>query len=128
MQSQSRSLVVLKIAAYLDRPWERESDLADLAHILESFLPPDADARWGSEVIDLDLDYEDVGPYLLGAQLAEVVDGSESAVIRRFLSSIEDGADGLATLGRMARRAPAGWRDPGILRARARAFSRGFGV
>lgn len=123
-----RSLVVLKMSAYLDKPWERETDLEDLAHIFQAFVGPDAGERWSPEVIDLDLDYEEVGPYLLGAQLAAVVDGSEAALVRRFLGSLEDDSDELATLGRMARRAPAGWRDPDALRARVRALGRGFGA
>jgi len=123
-----RSIVVLKMAAYLDRPWERETDLEDLAHILQAFVGPEADERWSPEVVALDLDYEDVGPYLLGSRLAAVVDGSESALVHRFLSSLEGDADGLATLHRMARRAPAGWRDTESLRLRVRAFGRGFGA
>jgi predicted nucleotidyltransferase len=123
-----RSIVVLKMSAYLDTPWERETDLADIAHILEAFVGPDADERWSPEVIELGLDYDDVSPYLLGSQLATVVDGPESTLIRRFLRSAEDDTDGLATLGRMARRAPAGWRDPDSLRSRVRAFGRELGV
>lgn len=38
-----RSIVVLKISAYLDKPWERETDLADIAHILQAFVGPDTD-------------------------------------------------------------------------------------
>lgn len=123
-----RSIVVLKMSAYLDKPWERETDLADLAHIFEAFVAADADERWSPEVIDLDLDYEDVGPYLLGIQLAEVVDEPEASIVRRFLGSLEDDSDPLATLARMARRAPAGWRDPESLRVRVRALGRGFGA
>ena len=121
-----RSIVVLKMSAYLDKPWERETDLADLAHIFQAFVGPDANERWSPEVVDLDLDYEEVGLYLLGTQLAAVVDGSESELVHRFLRSVEDDADGCATLGRMARRAPAGWRDPESLRSRVREFGRGF--
>ena len=123
-----RSLVVLKMSAYLDAPWERETDLADIAHIFQAFVGLDADERWSPEVVELDLDYEEVGPYLLGTNLAAIVNESESELIRRFLSSLEDDADGPATLHRMARRAPTGWRDADSLRARVRAFGRGLGA
>jgi predicted nucleotidyltransferase len=123
-----RSIVVLKMSAYLDKPWGRETDLADIVHILQAFVGPDADERWSPAVVELGLDYEEVGPYLLGTQLAAVAARSEAALIRRFLSSLEDDADGLATLRRMARRAPAGWRDPESLRSRLRAFRLGLGV
>jgi len=123
-----RSIVVLKMSAYLDKPWERETDLADIAHILQGFVGIDVEERWSPEVVELDLDYDDVGPYRLGTQLAAVVNASESALIRRFLSSLEDETDGLATLRRMALRAPAGWRDADSLRSRVRAFGRGLGA
>ena len=58
--------MVLKMSAYLDKPWEWETDLADIAHILQAFVGPDADQRWSPEVVEQDLDYEEVGPYLLG--------------------------------------------------------------
>lgn len=65
-----RSLVVLKMAAYLDRPWDRDSDLADIAHILFAFLAPDTEERWKDENLELGLDFDDVGPFVLGQQLA----------------------------------------------------------
>ena len=123
-----RSIVVLKMAAYLDKPWERETDLADIVHVLQAFVGPEADERWSPAVVELDLDYEEVGPYLLGTQLAAVAAGSESALIRRFLSSLEDETDGLATLRRMAHRAPAGLRDTDSLRSRVHALGRGLGA
>lgn len=121
-----RSLVVLKIAAYLDRPWERDSDLADIAHILYGFLGPDADARWSDEVFDLGLDFEDVGPFVLGKQLGALVDGPERHLVQSFMAAVENTADRLTTLFRMARRAPVAWQEPDQLRLRLLAFRRGF--
>lgn len=57
-----RSLVVLKIAAYLDLPWQRDSDLADIAHIMLEYLPDNAEVRWSDEIVQIGMDFEDVGP------------------------------------------------------------------
>ena len=121
-----RSLVVLKIAAYLDRPWERDSDLADIAHILSEYVASTADQRWSDEILELGLDFEDVSPFVLGKELGALVDSAERHLVQSFLSAIEDPEDRLSTLPRMAARAPAGWTDPGRLRMRLLAFRRGF--
>jgi len=121
-----RSVVVLKMAAYLDRPWERETDLEDLAHILSRFLADDAPERWSDEIVDRGLDFEDAGPFLLGAQIGGLADRAERGLIRRFLAALDDPGDRLSTLSRMARRSPAGWTDPDRLGLRWGAFRAGF--
>jgi predicted nucleotidyltransferase len=120
------SLVVLKMAAYLDQPWLRDSDLADIAHIMHDYPPDDDEARWSDEIVELGMQFEDVGPFLLGAQIGSLVDRKETQMIERFLSSIDDPDDRLATVHRMARRAPSGWRDPGLLLAGLTAFANGL--
>jgi len=121
-----RSLVLLKMAAYVDRPWERDSDLEDLAQILSGFLPGDAPARWSDQVVELGLEYEDVGPYLLGREIGGVADASERRLVQKFANAIADPEDRLSTLARMARHAPAGWTDPDRLALRWTAFRRGL--
>jgi predicted nucleotidyltransferase len=71
-----RSLVLLKMAAYFDRPRERDNDLGDIAQILSWFLPDDAPTRWSDQVVELGMDYEDVGPYLLGQEIGGVADAA----------------------------------------------------
>ena len=100
--------------------------MADIAHIFQDFVGPDANERWSLEVVDLDLAYEEVSPFLLGRELASVVDDVERARARRFLAAIEDPADRLSTLTRMARLGPVGLREPEELLARITAFQRGF--
>ncbi len=121
-----RSLVVLKMAAYLDRPWERDNDLADLAHILAGFLGIDAEERWSERIIALDLDFEEIGPFVLGEQLGPLVDPIEREVVLGFLARLEDPSDPLRTLYRMARRAPPGWSDVDRLGPRLLVFRRAF--
>ena len=121
-----RALVLLKIAAYLDRPWERDTDLEDIAQIVSRFLPDDAPARWSDQVVELALEYEDVGPYLLGQAIGVVADAAERQLVQRFVEGISDPGDRLSTLARMARRAPSGWTDPDRLALRWVALRRGF--
>ena len=82
------SVVVLKIAAYTDRPSERGRDLEDLAHILEESVKEDSLERWADEVVDLEPDYDDVGPYLLGRSIAREADAAEMSVVDRFVQSV----------------------------------------
>jgi hypothetical protein len=110
----------------LERPWERDSDLADLSHILSGFLGPDAAERWSEEIVGLGLDFEDVGPFLIGRQLGDLVDKRERSLVQSFLDRVEDPADRLSTLHRMVRRAPAGWKEADQMGARLLAFRHGF--
>lgn len=121
-----RSLVVLKIAAYLDRPRERDNDLADIAHIMFEYVGSTVDERWSEEVVDLGMDFEDVSPFVLGKELGALVDSAERDLVQRFVSTIEDPQDRHSSLPRMSERAPAAWQDPARLRLRLRAFRRGF--
>ncbi len=121
-----RSLVVLKIAAYLDRPRERDNDLADIAHIMFEYVGPTVDARWSDEVVDLGMDFEDVSPFVLGKELGALVDSAERRLVQKFVATLEDPEDRLSTLHRMAEGAPAAWKDAARLRLRLLAFRRGF--
>lgn len=120
------SLVVLKMASYLDRPQERDSDLADIAHILSGFLPADDERRWSDEVVNLGLEYDDVSPFVLGKRIGALADEAEGALVRKFLSAIDDPDDPLATAGRMVRAARMSPSDPERLRARFKTFGRGL--
>jgi predicted nucleotidyltransferase len=120
------SLVVLKIAAYLDRPRERDTDLADIAHIMSEYVGSTADRRWSDEIVDLGMDFEDVSPFVLGQEIGALVDAAERRLLQKFFATIEAPEDPLSTLHRMAERAPAAWRDPARLRLRLSTFRRGI--
>jgi predicted nucleotidyltransferase len=120
------SLAVLKMASYLDRPWERDSDLDDIAHILFEFLSGEDERRWSDVVVDLGLEYDDVSPFMLGKRIGALVDDAERALVERFLAGVDDPNDPLATLGRMTRAAGPTKNDPEGLRLRFNAFRRGL--
>jgi len=121
-----RSLVVLKIAAYLDRARERDNDLEDIAHILSEYVGSAADERRSDEIVDLGMDFDDVSPFVLGKELGALVDEAERRLVQKFVAMIEDPEVRFSTLQRMAERAPAAWKDPARLRLRMIAFHRGF--
>jgi predicted nucleotidyltransferase len=117
-------ITILKIAAYHDRPAERERDLVDLAYILTEYSPED---RFSDEVFELGLSYEEVAPFLLARKISEMVNEIERAEVERFVqeASDEDALSGvqvkLLTLG------PPSWkRDPDELSRCIRAFGLGL--
>ena len=120
------SLVVLKMASYLDRPQERDSDLADIAHILSDFLPSNDERRWSDEVLDRRLEFDEVCPFMVGQRIGSLADGAEVTLVRKFLSTIDDPDDPLATASRMARAASLGPDGLNQVRMRFSAFRRGL--
>jgi predicted nucleotidyltransferase len=78
------AIVLLKMAAYLDRPWLRETDLGDIAQIIAAAALPDSD-RWSDEVIEAELAFDDVAPFLFGLRLGRTADISERGLLDVFL-------------------------------------------
>lgn len=68
------ALVVLKLVAWLDRPYERTKDLADLAHILAHALPADDERRWdpAHPVFLSGLDHEFQSAFFIGGEIAGI--------------------------------------------------------
>lgn len=79
-------LVVLKIVAWLDRPYERDKDLEDLAAILDRALPDDDERRWEPEhpVFLSGLDHEDQSAFFIGSEVARIVDERHRCAIATF--------------------------------------------
>jgi predicted nucleotidyltransferase len=88
------SIVVMKMAAWLDRPHERTKDLGDIALALTEMECEQR--RW--EAHPADLDYDDVSPFLLGCDIAVLAERRHLALIQEFLRAAP--AD---TLGAQAR-------------------------
>lgn len=100
-------VAVLKMVAFSDRPRERERDLVDIAHLLETYVKPDDERRW-DETPD-GTEFELAPAYLLGVDVARVLSGDAHAgAVKRFLRQIEP-EDSWARLV-MLNRGPARWR------------------
>lgn len=91
------ALVVLKIVAWLDRPYDRTKDLGDLAHVLEHALPPDDDRRWDPDhaVFESGLDHAAQSAFFVGREVALILDAPHREVLDRFFARI-DAPDGVA--------------------------------
>jgi predicted nucleotidyltransferase len=120
------TLVLLKVASYMDAPQTREKDLQDLATIMERY-EAEGDRRFTDEVLDADVEYDSTGAFLLGRDLARLCDEQdEVAVVERFLKEVSDSDHPtFIKLSRLARRTSAN-KDELLLREIG-ALTRGFG-
>jgi predicted nucleotidyltransferase len=121
------AIAVMKMAAYLDRPAEREKDLEDIGYLLECYADDDEVRRFSDAVLDNDLEYEQVSAFLLGKDIGAMAGEGDLEAITSFISRVWDELDPVATQARMLRSGPVAWRkDPAILAARIEAFSLGL--
>lgn len=124
-------IALLKVVSYLDRPPARERDLADLGYILEEYVPVDDDRRFATEV-PLETEFECRPAFLLGFDLAPLLDAAERAALKEFIARLRGrGAD--TTRSILLRTGPSRWRaedeDPAArLDAVIDALERGLGL
>ena len=93
---------------------------------MQDIVGVDDSERWSDSVLDLDLAYESVSPFVLGCRVAAIADAREQAVVDRFLARLEDPSDRTASLARMVSMGPREWREGDVATARLVAFRRGF--
>lgn len=120
-------LALLKMAAYEDRPHDRERDLGDLVAILEHYLPPDDPRRFDPRPGISELPFEYRGSFILGEELARLVDDGERAVVEAFARRILEESDGGRTQVLLMRKAPSSWgEDPEAIVGRVAAMMAGL--
>jgi len=83
-------LMLLKMIAWMDRPYERAKDLGDIAHIWDNAL--NDDERWAesSPWLEADLDYDDQGAFFVGWKLGQVAGPGHVHWAKRFLDEVRD--------------------------------------
>jgi predicted nucleotidyltransferase len=121
------ALVVLKMVAWVERPFLRNKDLGDLAILLEQALAADDDRRWDAAhpVGAAQLEYDQQSPFFVGLSVAEIAQRAHRACVETFLERV--GSDQHAWHAVMAREAGYLGEDPEGLVARAlAAFETGF--
>ncbi len=79
------TLVILKVAAWLDRPYERTKDLNDLGCILSCALPDDDERRWDGTVPG---DFEQQSARFVAQQVKQVATREHLDLIDRFLNAV----------------------------------------
>ncbi len=80
-------ITVLKMAAFLDRPWERERDLQDLAAVFLHYLEPTDDRRW-EPPLDEGIEFSDQSAMALGIDIARIAGPLHHALVTRFLAAL----------------------------------------
>ncbi len=122
-------LVALKATAYMDRPLEREKDLADIAHILEWYPPEDDPRRYEFEVIDLGFTMETVGCFILGKEIAAIIDPPDRVPVVQVIERVQEESDGGRARSLMLRKGPQIWKgDPRALLDRLAALAEGIQI
>lgn len=121
-------IALLKMAAYQERPHDRRKDLGDIAIALEDYVSDDDPRRFSNEVLEAGIRYEEVSPFLLGRDLAGLIDEIESRSVTRFISLAMGQGDGGMTQAVMLQEAPIpSWREhPDEFNAALKAFERGL--
>ena len=115
-------IVLLKMAAYTDRPDMREKDLKDLAHILDEYPPLSEDRVFSAEIFAAGLDVPQAQAFILGRELREICAAEDREVVEQFLRMIGEGGGWI----RFVNASP--WRnDEERLRRKLEALRQGLG-
>jgi predicted nucleotidyltransferase len=91
-------IVMLKMAAYADRPGEREKDLKDIAHVLDEYPLPSDDRLFADDILDLGLDERRARPFILGREIAALADDDDRAMVLRFFELMAEDQPGWARM------------------------------
>lgn len=79
-------IVVLKMSAFLDRPWDRERDLQDLAAVFREYLGPADDRRFEPPLDGTE--FSDQPAHALGIDIANIAEEPHRALVGRFLAAV----------------------------------------
>jgi len=121
------AIVLLKMIAWLDRPYERIKDLEDIWFLWDTAVSDDDDFRHdpAHPIGAAGLAYDDHGAFHIGWQLGRVAAVPHLHWTRRFLDAMRD--DETAEFGRLVRASRLLGDDaPERVRARLIAFERGL--
>jgi predicted nucleotidyltransferase len=90
-------LVLLKVCSYLDRP-ERTHDLEDFLYLLARYLDGDDERRWDADIVERRLDFDDVGAFIPGRDIAAFPTDRGRSRCAAFLARTEDDRAGTLPL------------------------------
>lgn len=83
------TIVMLKMAAWLDQPHERARDLQDIGFLLAEYLPIDDERRWDDPQLQ-GLDFEEQSARALGIDMAGIAQPHHRELVRTFLDRLAD--------------------------------------
>jgi len=115
-------IAILKMASFLDRPHDRQRDLADIGWMLHTYVDGLDDRRFDARFDALGIEYVEGSAFLLGEDLSSIVAPTHESLVERFLAAIGSG-----WLDVFAIRGPDAWRrSPDLAARHLRAFRTGF--
>lgn len=119
-------VAILKMAAWLDRPYERDRDLADLTWTLVEYLGDTDPRRFEDDLVHAGLPFDDQSAFALGQDVGRIAEQSHLELVERFLAAVErDDAPGHWAFVACFRDSS----DPGArLESRLKAFRLGFAL
>ncbi len=121
-----RALFVAKVAAWLDRPVERQKDLGDMALLLDEYVELDDPRRFDEPAL-AGVDWSERPAFLLGMDLRAICAARHLASLREFVRRVGD-LDGLEHHW-LLQVAPPAWRaDDVVATARLRALVAGLAL
>ncbi len=121
-----RALFVAKVAAWLDRPEERQKDLGDIALLLDDYVEIDDKRRFDEPDLTA-VEWSERPAFLLGLDLRALCAARHLARLREFVDRVGD-PDGRERHW-LLQVAPAAWRaDDALLAARLQALCAGLGL
>ena len=119
-------IVVLKMIAFQERPFERIRDLADIVHSMEQFLPADDPRRYSDKIFDFHLSYEETGAFCLGKEIGCIVNKRELKEVLSFTAMARNDSNSIALKSRMIRESAAWRENPQLLINNLDAFDAGM--
>lgn len=87
-----RAILVTKLAAWFDRPAERDKDLADLGVMLMGYAE-DTERAYTDPSIPEELDFEDRPAFLLGLDLGQIASPPHIELVERFVARASEPGD-----------------------------------
>lgn len=84
------AIALMKMSAFVDRPYERLKDLKDIAHILDQYPSLDDDGLFSDEVRVLGLELGPTRAFVLGMRLREIVDERDRKVVNAFFRTVAE--------------------------------------
>ena len=84
------AIALMKMSAFVDRPYERLKDLKDLAHILNEYPSLDDDSLFSDEVRAMGLELGAARGFVLGRRLRELTDARDRDVVDAFFQKVSE--------------------------------------
>ena len=90
-------ILLLKMCAWRDRPYDRDKDLQDISQLLRNYLADDDERHWTSAVVAAELDFEFHSAFCLGMELGAICQERHRGEVYAFLQTLSPSR--LASLG-----------------------------